>query len=304
METIKTLQGILEAVKGSKEKRVVSVAYGQDLHTLQAVENGVKEGIFNAVVFAGKEEVKRVAQENAIDLSLFEVVDIPEEREAVRQAVRLVREKKADFIMKGLCQTANYMRGLLDKEEGLMPPDGILSHATIIESPNYHKLLIVSDVAVIPQPDLKAKEMMINYDVKIAHKLDIENPKVAVIAAVETVSLKMQATIDGAILSKMNERGQIKGCVVDGPLALDLAVSKEAAEIKKVKSDVAGDADVLIFPNIESGNAFYKSTTKLGNARIAALVTGTIAPAVLTSRGDSEESKLFSFALAALVSGR
>ncbi len=304
METIKTLQGILEAVKGSKEKRVVSVAYGQDLHTLQAVENGVKEGIFNAVVFAGKEEVKRVAQENAIDLSLFEVVDIPEEREAVRQAVRLVREKKADFIMKGLCQTANYMRGLLDKEEGLMPPDGILSHATIIESPNYHKLLIVSDVAVMPQPDLKAKEMMINYDVKIAHKLGIENPKVAVIAAVETVSLKMQATIDGAILSKMNERGQIKGCVVDGPLALDLAVSKEAAEIKKVKSDVAGDADVLIFPNIESGNAFYKSTTKLGNARIAALVTGTIAPAVLTSRGDSEESKLFSLALAALVSGR
>lgn len=304
METIKTLQGILEAVKGSKEKRVVSVAYGQDLHTLQAVENGVKEGIFNAVVFAGKEEMKRVAQENAIDLSLFEVVDIPEEREAVRQAVRLVREKKADFIMKGLCQTANYMRGLLDKEEGLMPPDGILSHATIIESPNYHKLLIVSDVAVMPQPDLKAKEMMINYDVKIAHKLGIENPKVAVIAAVETVSLKMQATIDGAILSKMNERGQIKGCVVDGPLALDLAVSKEAAEIKKVKSDVAGDADVLIFPNIESGNAFYKSTTKLGNARIAALVTGTIAPAVLTSRGDSEESKLFSLALAALVSGR
>lgn len=304
MDSIKTLNGILEAVKSNKEKRIVSVAYGQDLHTLQAVENGIKEGIFNAIVFANKEEVKRVAEENSIDISLFEVINVPEEKEAVRAAVRLVREKKADFIMKGLCQTANYMRGLLDKEEGLMPPDGILSHATIIESPNYHKLLIVSDVAVIPQPDLKVKEMMINYDTNIAHKIGIENPKVAIIAAVETVNTKMQATIDGAILSKMNERGQIKGCIVDGPLALDLAVSKESAEIKKVKSEVAGDADVLIFPNIESGNAFYKSTTKLGNAKIAALVTGTMAPAVLTSRGDSEESKLFSLALAALVSGR
>lgn len=304
MDSIKTLSGILEAVKSNREKRVVSVAYGQDLHTLQAVENGVKESIFNAVVFADKDEVKRVAEENGIDISLFEVINVTEEKEAVRAAVRLVREKKADFIMKGLCQTANYMRGLLDKEDGLMPPDGILSHATIIESPNYHKLLIVSDVAVIPQPDLKAKEMMINYDTNIAHKLGIQNPKVAIIAAVETVTIKMQATVDGAILSKMNERGQIKGCIVDGPLALDLAVSKEAADIKKVKSEVAGDADVLIFPNIESGNAFYKSTTKLGNAKIAALVTGTIAPAVLTSRGDSEESKLFSLALAALVSGR
>ncbi len=304
MESIKSLKEILEAVKNDIEKRTVSVAYGQDLHTLQAVENGVKEGIFNAVVFANKEEVKRVSTENGIDVSLFDVIDIPEEKEAVRQAVRMVREKKADFIMKGLCQTANYMRGLLDKEEGLMPPDGILSHATIIESPNYHKLLIVSDVAVIPQPDLKAKEMMINYDTHIAHRFGIDYPKVAIIAAVETVSTKMQATVDGAILSKMNERGQIKGCIVDGPLALDLAVSKEAAEIKKVKSEVAGDADILIFPNIESGNAFYKATTKLGNAKIAAVVTGTMAPAVLTSRGDSEESKLYSLALAALISGR
>jgi len=304
MERISTLKGILEAVKSSKEKKVVSVAYGQDLHTLQAVANGVKEGIFNAVIFASKEEVKRVAEQNEIDVSMFDVIDVPEEKEAVRRAVLLVREKKADFIMKGLCQTSTYMRGLLDKDQGLLPPDGILSHSTVIESPNYHKLLIVSDVAVIPQPDLKAKEMMINYDTFIAHRFGIDNPKVAIIAAVETVNLKMQATVDGAILSKMYERGQIKGCIVDGPLALDLAVSKEAAEIKKVKSEVAGDADILIFPNIESGNAFYKSTTKLGNAEIAAIVTGTIVPAVLTSRGDSEESKLYSLALAALVSGR
>jgi len=304
MGSIRFLKEVLEVVKSNKDKRIVSVAYGQDLHTLQAVENGVKEGICNAVVFADKDEVKKVCQENGIDSSLFDVIDVPEEKEAVRQAIKLVREKKADFIMKGLCQTATYMRGLLDEDEGLMMPDGILSHATVIESPNYPKLLIVSDVAVIPQPDLKTKVLMINYDTAIAHKLGIENPKVAIIAAVETVSEKMQATVDGASLSKMNERGQIKGCVVDGPLALDLAVSKEAAEIKKVKSEVAGDADILIFPNIETGNVFYKCATKLGNAEAAMVVTGTIVPAVLTSRGDSEETKLYSLALGALTSKR
>jgi phosphate butyryltransferase len=145
------------------------------------------------------------------------------------------------------------------------------------------------------------KEAMINYDVQIAKKLGIEKPKVAVIAAVETVSPKMQATVDGALLAVMNKRGQIKDCIVDGPLATDLAVSKEAAEIKKVKSEVAGDADILIMPNLETGNAFFKALTKLGNAEIAAVVTGAMAPAVLTSRGDSEKSKLYSIALAALI---
>lgn len=297
---LKSLEEITEEVK-SREKRMVSVAYGQDAHTLQAIEKGVKEGLFNAMVFASKAEVERVASANNVDISLFEVVDVPEENEAIRQAVRAVRDKRADLLMKGLCHTANYMRGILNKEEGLLPPGAILSHATIIEIPTYPKLLVVSDVAVIPYPDLKMKQAMINYDVAISHKLGIENPKVAVIAAVETVNPKMQPTIDGALLSKMNERGQIKGCSVDGPLALDLAVSKEAAAIKKVRSEVAGDADILIFPNIETGNAFYKCTTKLGNSKIAGLVTGTTAPAVLTSRGDSEESKFYSLALGALI---
>jgi Phosphotransacetylase len=257
MEMIKKLDELLEAVRSLKEKRTVSVAYGQDLHTLQAVSNAIKEGIVNAIIFADKDEVKRVCEANNIDMSMFEVVDVKDEKEAVRQAVRLVREKKADFIMKGLCQSATYMRGILDKQEGLLPEGRILSHAAVLESPNYHKLLIISDVAVIPQPDLAMKEAMINYDVQIAKKLGIEKPKVAVIAAVETVSPKMQATVDGALLAVMNKRGQIKDCIVDGPLATDLAVSKEAAEIKKVKSEVAGDADILIMPNLETGNAFF-----------------------------------------------
>jgi len=301
MEQIKRLDEIVEAVK-SRKKRVLSVAYGQDVHTLQAVEKGVREGLFTAINFASKKEVKRVASENGIDISLFEIVDVPDEKEAIRQAVRAVKEKRADVLMKGFCQTANYMRGILDKEEGLLPPGNILSHTTVIEIYIYPKLLVVSDVAVIPFPDLKMKVQMINYNANIVRKFGIAVPKVAVIAAVETVNLKMQATIDGALLSKMNERGQISGCVVDGPLALDLAVSKESALIKKVKSEVAGDADILIFPNIETGNVFYKSATKLGNVKIAAVVTGATAPAVLTSRGDSEESKFYSLALAAFIS--
>lgn len=301
MEQIKRLDEMVEAVK-SRKKRVLSVAYGQDVHTLQAIEKGVREELFNAINFASKKEVERVANENGIDISLFEVVDVPDEREAIRQAVRAVKEKKADVLMKGFCQTANYMKGILDKEKGLLPPGNILSHTTVIEISTYPKLLVVSDVAVIPFPDLKMKVQMINYNANIVRKFGITMPKVAIIAAVETVNLKMQATIDGALLSKMNERGQISGCVVDGPLALDLAVSKESALIKKVKSEVAGDADILIFPNIETGNVFYKSATKLGNAKIAAVVTGATAPAVLTSRGDSEEAKFYSLALAAFIS--
>jgi len=234
MEKIKKLDDLLTVLKSNKEKKVVSVAYGQDLHTLQAVSNAIKEGIVQAVIFADKDEVKKVCVANNIDNSMFDVVDVKDEVEAVRQAVRFVREKKADFIMKGLCQSATYMRGILDKQEGLLPEGRVLSHATLIESPNYHKLLIASDVAVIPQPDLSMKEAMINYDVQIAKKIGIDIPKVAVIAAVETVNPKMQATVDGALLSVMNRRGQIKGCIVDGPLATDLALSKESAEIKKL----------------------------------------------------------------------
>ncbi len=300
MEPIKHLDGIVEAVK-NREARVVAVAYGQDLHTLQAIEKGVKEGLFKAIDFASKDEVGMVASANGIDTSLFEVVDVPEEKEAVHQAVKAVRERRADVLMKGLCHTANYMRGILNKEEGLLPPGHILSHATVIEIATYPKLLIASDVAVVPYPDLNMKAQMIGYDTVIAHKLGVNVPKVAVIAAVETVNPKMQATIDAALLSKMNDRKQIKGCIVDGPLAMDLAVSKEAAAIKKVESEVAGDADILIFPNIETGNVFYKTTTKLANSKIAGVVTGTTAPAVLTSRGDSEESKFYSLALAAFM---
>jgi phosphate butyryltransferase len=194
------------------------------------------------------------------------------------------------------------MRAILNKEKGLLPPKTVLSHITVLKHPCYHKLLILSDIAVIPAPDLPQKVAMVNYLVNTAHKLGIKCPKVAALAATEQLLTGMPACVDAALLSKMAERGQIKNCLLDGPLSLDIALSKEAAGIKQVHSAVAGDADCLLFPNIESGNMFYKSNSILTpGTRIAAVVAGAKAPAVLTSRGDSSDTKLNSIALAALI---
>ncbi len=212
----------------------------------------------------------------------------------------LINEGKGDFIMKGLVSTEQFMRALLNKETGLMIPKSILSHVTVMESPAYHKLLIFGDVAIIPLPELPEKIAITNYLIKTAHSLGIEKPKVAILAASEQVSLKMQATVDAAILSKMGEREQFKNAFIDGPLALDVAIDKESAEIKKLGGKVAGNADCLVFPNIESGNIFYKTNTKLAGAVLGAMVLGARVPAVLSSRGDSVQTKLFSIGLAAL----
>jgi phosphate butyryltransferase len=169
-----------------------------------------------------------------------------------------------------------------------------------LESPAYHKLLIFGDVAILPLPDLSEKIAITNYLIKTAHSLGIKIPKVAVLAASEQISLKMQATLDAAILSKMGDRGQFENAFIDGPLALDVAIDLESAQIKKLSGSVAGDADCLVFPNIESGNVFYKTNTKLAAGLIGAIVLGASVPAVLSSRGDSVQTKLYSIALAAM----
>ena len=193
------------------------------------------------------------------------------------------------------------MRAILNKEKGLMPPKAILSHVTVIENPHYHKLLVVGDVAVMPAPELHEKIAIANYLIATSQALGTETPKVAIIGASESVSPKIQSSMDAAIITKMADRGQIKGAIVDGPLALDLAIDKESAEIKKITNPVAGDADCLVFPNIEAGNVFYKTNTKLSTAKLAALVAGAKAPCILSSRGDSAQTKLYSIALSALI---
>jgi len=282
----------------------LAVAGGHDPDTIQATGRAAREGLVNVVLIADGDKVSELLDKEGLNADLFTIEHCPDPYEAPRMAVSMVSEGRAHMLMKGLVGTDVYMRAILHKERGLLPPGGILSHISILEIPTYHKLLIVSDVAVIPSPDLKQKVKMVNYCVTAAKQLGITTPRVAVVTATEKVSDKMPATIDAAILSKMAERGQIKHAVVEGPLALDVAVSKRACEIKGIQGAVPGDADILIFPNIETGNVFYKTANILARARTAAVVAGTKVPCVLTSRADDDETKFHSIALAAaLASG-
>lgn len=298
---ISRLEQIFDIIK-SKPKRRLVVAYGQDANTLGAVNQAVEKNLIDVTVVGDRQIIEKVCSERGIDVGNFEIVDESDEATAGKLAVDQVNQKKAHFIMKGLIGTDKYMRAILDKERGLLPPGGILSHVTVFETDNYHKLIIAADVAVIPQPDLKQKIAIASYLTRTANLLGVEKAKLALISASEKVNPKIESCVHSSIIAKMFDRGQIKGGIADGPLALDVAIDKESVEIKGITSDVAGDADCLLFPNIESGNVFYKTMTKLVKAELAACVVGANAPAILPSRGDSEISKLYSIALASLLS--
>ena len=298
MAPIKSLDELVELIKGRKSM-TIAVANAQDPYTIEAVYKGVKEGLVNAKMVGDKERIESLAREKGMDISLFEIIDVKDPMEAGRIARDMVRDGEAQVLMKGLISTDVYMRLILDKEKGLLPKGRILSHIAVMDIPAYPKLLFVSDVAVIPKPDLKQKIAIVNYAIRVAHRFGIEEPKVALIAATEKISDKMEATIDAAIITKMADRKQIKGGIIDGPLALDVAVSRESCQIKGLNSPVGGEADILIFPNIETGNVFFKTVTKFTNASIAAMVFGATAPCILTSRADTEASKFYSIALAA-----
>lgn len=297
---ITKLDQMIEHLKSRPAKRVVA-AFANDSHTIGALAGAMDAGIVEATLVGDKDVIARVCQEEGIDAGRFTVVHEPNEMAAVYRAVELINQGAGQIIMKGLCSTDKYMKGLLDKEKGLMDPGAILSHVSVIENPHYHKLIICGDVAVLPAPELKEKIAIVNYMIAVARALGIETPKVAIIAATEQMSYKMPACVDAAIISKMAERGQIKGALVDGPQAVDVAVDRESAETKGVKNPVAGDADCLLFPDIEAGNVFYKTNTKLAGCELAAMVVGARCPAILSSRGDSTKTKLYSIALAALT---
>ena len=299
--SITKLDQMVELVKSKPKKRLVA-AYANDAHTIEAVYNAVNQGIVEATLVGDEATIKAVCQEHGFDAAKFEIVQEADENKAGGKAVALINEGRGDVLMKGLLSTDKYMRAILNKEKGLMPgPKAVLSHVTIIETPRYHKLITCGDVAVIPAPDLNQKIAITNNLINTAHALGIEMPKVAVLAATEQMLPGMQACVDAAILAKMGDRGVFKKAYVDGPLALDVALDKESAGIKKLKGEVAGDADCLVFPNIESGNVFYKCNTKLAGAELAAMVCGARVPCVLTSRGDTAKTKSYSIALAALM---
>ena len=292
---------MFEQLRSKPKKRLVA-AWGVDDHTISAVYMAVEAGIVEGILVGDEAIIQKVCAENNYDIAKLTIVNNPNELKSISQAVDMVNAGEADILMKGLCSTDKYMRGILNKEKGLLPPKAVLSHVCVVQNPGYHKLLVISDIAVIPAPDLKQKQAMIGYVANTAKALGVEKPKVAMITATEQMLPGMPACVEAAMLAKMSERGQIAGCVVDGPLALDVALCKEAAEIKKLKSEVAGDADCCVFPSIEAANVFYKLAGHFcPGVKMAAMVAGAKAPCVLSSRADSTDTKLNSIALAALT---
>ena len=301
MGEIKKLADIVVEAR-AKGRKKMAVAYGQDSHTLEAVYAAYKEGLVDPILYGEKAVIEQVCAEHGIDVSVFTIVDEKSDVKCVAQAVQAVATGEADVLMKGLVTTEKYMRGILNKEAGLFPPKATLSHVSVIEMPVYPKLLIVSDIAIIPLPDMKQKMQMIGYLAATANALGIKTPKIACIAPAETLNPNIPSAAEGALLSKMADRGQLGNVMVDGPLSLDVALFKEVAEHKKVKgAPFAGEPDCLLFPNLESGNVFFKAASHLCHGEIAAMLVGAKKPCVLTSRGDSSQSKLYSIALACLA---
>ncbi len=297
---ITALNQIVEEAR-RRGRRRLAVAYGNDEHTLAAVVQAWREGLAAPTVFGDKSLIIDILRSMDVNPEEFTLIDCKSDTDCVRLAVDMVARGDADILMKGLVSTDKYMRGILNKDAGLFPPKGTLSHVSVVEIPGRDRLLCMADVAVIPLPDFKQKITIIGYLAATARSLGVETPKVACIAPSEQLLPSVPSSTEGAIIAKMADRGQLGDVVVDGPLSLDVALYPEVAEEKNVKgSRVAGKADCLLFPNIESGNVFFKSATHMGNAEVAAIVVGTKVPCVLTSRGDTPQTKLYSIALACL----
>jgi len=294
---------IKDLIKKASEiypKKKVAVAVAQDDVVLKAISTANKEGVCDAVLFGDADEINKIALENNIDISAFEIRDFKDKKEAIKATVKAVSEGECDLPMKGKITTGELLSVFLKDEYGLKTSK-TMNLVSVFEIAGYHKLLLMTDGGMVIQPDLKQKTDEIENAVSIAKRLGTDMPKVAVIAALEQVNPKMQPTVDAAILTQMNKRGQIKGCIVDGPFAMDNAISKEAAHHKGIVSDVAGDADILIMPQIESGNVFYKSMVFLAGAGVASTIVGGKKPVVLTSRADSDEAKTLSIALSVIM---
>lgn len=296
---ITKFEEIFDQLRSKSKKRLV-VAWGVDNHSIAATSKAADAGIADITLVGDKNMIAKVCEAEHVDIKKYTIVDVPTEKAAIQTAVTMVHDKKADVLMKGLCSTDKYMHGILNKEWGLLPAKAVLSHVVVMQHPNYHKMICFSDMAVIPAPDFKQKVAMVKYVVAASKSLGVEKPKVAMIAATEQMLPAMIACTDAAQISKMSDRGQVPG-IVDGPLALDVAISAECAKIKKLSSPVAGDIDGLVFPSIEAANVFYKTNMQMVNGvRSAAFVAGAMAPCVLSSRADSIDTKLNSIAVACL----
>lgn len=301
IHNIKTLDEIVEQAKKSLHKKVIAVAVAHDLEVLLAVSLAQKAGLARAILIGDTKKIEAIAKEHSISLDEMELIEELDGKMACERAVQLVSTKQANVLMKGLIDTSILLSAVLNKEHGLRLSD-VLSHVAIAQIQGYERLLFISDAAMNIAPDLATKVHIVRNAVNVAHRLGNSCPKVAVIGAVEKVSTKMQATLDAQELVLMNERGEITDCLIGGPFALDNAVSEEACIHKGITHPVAGKADILLMPAIETGNVLYKSIVFFAHGKMAGVIAGAKAPIVLTSRSDSEQSKLYSIACAIVLS--
>lgn len=294
-----------DVISFAKERgpKIISVACCQDKEVLTAVEMARREGIANAILIGDIEKTKEIASEIDIDLNNYELLDIKDLSEASLKSVQLVSENKADMVMKGLVDTSIILKSVLNKEVGLRTGN-VLSHVAVFDIDGYERLFFITDAAMNLAPDLNVKKQIIENSCTVAHALDIDNPKVAVLCAKEKVNPKMKDTVEAKELEEMCSREEIKGCVVGGPFALDNAVSIEAANHKGINHPVAGKADILLTPDIEAGNILYKSLVFFSKSKNAGVIVGAKAPIILTSRADNEETKLNSIALGVLMAAK
>ena len=296
-----SFEDILKQVNEIPTKKL-SLANAQDLPVMEAVAEAKAKKIADPILVGDEEKIREIAKQIAFDLSDVRVINEPDMQQAATTAVKLVHDGEADMYMKGALDSKTFLRSVLNKDVGLRTGK-TLSHVCVFEIKGIKRLLFLTDVAFLPYPTLEDKEQIINYTVDVCNACGIENPKVAPLAAVEVVNPKMPVTVEAAQLTKWNEEGRIKNCIVDGPLSMDLAIDPEAAKHKAGAENrkIVGDADVLLFPDIHAGNLVYKTIVHLCEFKNGCILMGTKAPVILTSRSDSKETKINSIALAAVV---
>jgi phosphate butyryltransferase len=298
---IRTLDQMVEKVLALDRKHRIAVAWAHDANTIGAIHRAVKENFAEALMIGNPDEIIKICKNAGINHKLFSIVNSDNEVNASEEAVRLAKNGEADIVMKGLVGTDKFLKAVMDKEYGIMIPDAVLSYVGAIEIPSYHKLLFMTDLAVIPFPDLNQKIAMAEYAIEMAVRFGIEKPKVSLIGASEKISRHFPSSEDYSVMTRMAGEGKIKNCIMDGPLDIFLACDKKSVEIKGVNTLIDGDSDILLFPSLEAANPFYKGLMLFASGELAGLIRGTQKPVVLMSRSESEKSKYYCIALSCLM---